>query len=508
MNFFLFTALLFFATGCNIFPGYFQPDPAESNGVSPDRELPWVPACCEKSPLPEPPVALPQTDDCNKIFTPLELVDIALLNNPETKRSWAVARAAAYQIGVPTSLEYPQVEGTITMAAFKQSENRNVTGLGGVTGGIGVPGYFDELTSDILISYLVLDFGGREAAIESARQALWTSNWLHNRSVQNVVFNVLQAYYNYGAAKGAVIASEENLKNSEKTLASAEAQFQAGTQNKLDYLLAKTNTVNSRLALDTAIGQMNINFGILIHTLGIPQNTCFKVKELPEDIPLDKLDVCVDQWIDLAKSQRPDLAAAWATVKERQSDFVVAYSSGLPTLTAIGDFQRTKFFQHGLSSGFSLEGALQLNIPIFDGFLQKSQIRVAREQIVEALSDMQAVETSVVLDVVESYWNFKTATEAVKTSDEALTYSQQAYEAAYMTYQYGTGTILDLLLAQSNLAQARYQKVLSRAQWLVSLSNIAYSTGTIDVTGVSLNANEIELEMEEVDPCTIDQPCE
>lgn len=50
------------------------------------------------------------------------------------------------------------------------------------------------LAHNLSISYLLLDFGGRQATIEAAKQALYYSNWTHNRQIQRVIISVLQAY--------------------------------------------------------------------------------------------------------------------------------------------------------------------------------------------------------------------------------------------------------------------------------------------------------------------------
>src|SRR5206468_7805623 len=62
------------------------------------------------------------------------------------------------------------------------------------------------------VSWLLFDFGGREADVEDARRALYAADWTHNAAIQNVVLTVAQAYYQYLNAKAILTARQANLK--------------------------------------------------------------------------------------------------------------------------------------------------------------------------------------------------------------------------------------------------------------------------------------------------------
>ncbi|MBW2203602.1 MAG: TolC family protein [Deltaproteobacteria bacterium] len=137
-------------------------------------------------------------------FTLAQLVDVALRINPSTKVAWERARSAAAQWGVARGDYYPTISGDVSGAAAGGSAR-------GVLGQVGVS-----------LNYLLLDFGGREASVESARQALAAANWNHNQVIQDVLRNVPQAYYEYIGYKAQVRASEASLKEALTSLDSTE----------------------------------------------------------------------------------------------------------------------------------------------------------------------------------------------------------------------------------------------------------------------------------------------
>ncbi len=460
-----------------------------------------------------------------------DLISIALQNNPSTQQTWANARAAAFSVEIAKSALYPSVLLSETLQYSNSQLDEGppdiipvTTGATGATGATGTTaqsvqgvstlpfshsalhraqvvdttvidttgnnaiatstvtpsvGEFTTLTSDLSISYLLLDFGGRQATIEAAKQALYNSNWTHNRQVQQVIINVLNAYYTYMGLSALVIARESDLKNAQTNYDAANRLFEAGVKTKLDVLQAKTDLINIQLNIVDLEGQKKVAYGRLANAIGLPSQSDFQVPEIPQDLPIDVITAGIEQLIDQAKRNRPDLAAAYALHEMRKEEIVIARSSGLPTLSTFVDLQGNNDFNNSNFNTHSLSASLVVSAPLFDGFLYVNRERRAKEFLRGACANLRAVELNITLDVLTSYFTFKTAVQSLKYSDEFLKYSEEAYEAALIMYREGIGTILDLLNAQRALANARAQKIQARTQWAIALSNISFAAGTL-----------------------------
>jgi outer membrane protein len=81
------------------------------------------------------------------------------------------------------------------------------------------------------------------------------------------------------------------------------------------------------------------------------------------------------------------------------------------------------------------------------------------------------------LDVWTGYFGVRTAAQRVGTSRDLLTSAQQSLDVAEGRYKEGLGTILDVLTAESALANARAQEVQARTDWLLSLAQLAHGIG-------------------------------
>lgn len=457
-----------------------------------------------------------------------DLLNTALQNNPSTQQTWAQARAAAFSVEMAKSTLYPTVtlneslnytntqlddgpldvvptstadtaaddnpsavnsslqnqagpfkarraQGADTTTVTTSDFNTDIT----VTNFGSAPGEFSDLVSELSISYLLLDFGGRRATIEAAKQALYNSNWTHNRQVQQVLLLVLDAYYTYSGLTALLEARQSDLKNAQTNYEAASQLFEAGVKTKLDVLQAKSDLINIELNIADIEGQKSIAYGQLANALGLPSNAEFRVPKFPQQLPIDVVNANIHQLIEKAKRSRPDLAAAYALHEQRKEEVVIARSAGLPILGTAVQLQEFNSFNTPDLNSHSVSASLVLSAPLFNGFFYANQERRAKEFLRGACANLREVELAITLDVITSYFNFRTAVQSLKYSDEYLNYSEQTYEAAFIIYREGIGTILDLLTAQRTLANARAQKIQARTQWARSLSAISFAVGTL-----------------------------
>jgi len=432
--------------------------------------------------------------DLSKPLSVFELIDVALRNNPSTKQSWADARAAAFNLRAQKSSLYPTLELDETLAYTKQDAGLGINSLSSKSSvgnsssstldGIGSQ-YFNTLITDFIGSYLLLDFGERCADIDAARQALYASNWTHNRALQTVIIDVITTYYNQLDAAASYLASLRSLEDAETTLEAAEQKLEVGVTNVADVLQARSNYAGGKLLVSEAKGHLMISRGRLARAIGLPADVFIEVELLPEDLKVEKISEDIEELIAAAKEHRPDLGAIHAQLMQKEAELRSAESAGMPTITANVDLEDDHYINNTKLDGYVYNGAFALNVPIFSGFYYINKIKQARAEVSAACATLRSKEYDVLLQVLEAYYDNQTAVENYQYSTEFLESSSENYDVALSNYKSGTGTILDVLNALKDLAQARSQFVQSRTKWLTSLANIAYTTGTIGDSGVN-----------------------
>lgn len=417
------------------------------------------------------------------------LIDIALNNNPKTQESWALARAAAYGWYASKSAYYPTITGSETLILQKSKSGQSVAALDDINGVASSGGasrgfFYDQfLIQELVLSYLLFDFGGRDANYEATRQMLISANWMHNQVLQNVILQVMQSYYAYLQTLGLLEAKREQIKDAQASSDAAESQYEVGVVTKVDFLLAKTNLINVQLQLTQLEGDLQINRGQIAAALGYSASTKLNLAGLPKEINLQDVEVSVEELVQLAMEERPDLAAAYANYFANEQEIIIARSLGLPTLNFLSDAQKVNEIHHPRNNSERYRAGISLDIPIFAGFLYVNNTRQAEERAAAARAVVEDLQTSISFQVVSAYYNLKIAIETVKSAKESLAFAKEAYNAAALNYQYGIGSILDLLTAQTALANARAQLVNANTGWVTSLANLAHAVGTLKGNG-------------------------
>ena len=106
-------------------------------------------------------------------------------------------------------------------------------------------------------------------------------------------------------------------------------------------------------------------------------------------------------------------------------------------------------------------------------------MKKARANKTVAEAELRQNQLSVIQDVVTSHTSVKTAFDALQFADSLLETASKQYDVILGRYKAGVATILELVSAQSTLANARSSQVSSTNQWLNSLVNLSYAAGTL-----------------------------
>lgn len=406
-------------------------------------------------------------------LTLAEVVDIGLRNNPNTRLSWANARAAAAAYGSARGAYLPTVDGEVTGTRLKTVASQ---GRSAVTQSV--------LSPSLSLSYLLFDFGGRSGNIGTARNALLAANFTHNATLQSVVLQIQTAYFEYVANRALLEAQQTTTREARANLAAAEERNRVGVATIADVLQARTAASQAQLAAQTTEGNLLTSRGALALSLGLPANIPYDIDSTAGQLPVSVLADSVDLLIAGAVEVRPDLAAARAEFDASRSQISVARANRLPSLVLNGVGGRT-YTTSLPQGGNNYTVSLGLRIPLFAGFSRLYDQREAAALADAAGARADALGQQVVFEVFRSYYALQTAARRVRTADDLIASATQSSEVALARYKAGVGLVLDLLSAQSALADARAQHVLARLEWNTSLAQLAHDAGVLDPRGGS-----------------------
>lgn len=472
--------ILLTCAGC--YPNRAVIDPWSYAPSSPST--PWLPP---KSVKPmalsdDPPEVLSQEEP----YSLGELIDIALRNNQQTKITWAQARSAAASYGQSQSQFFPEVTGDFSIARYREP-SFTTSGVASLTNPTGTSAetaitvqdiYYTYWTPQLTLSYLIYDFGTLRATSEAARQALYNADWTHNDAILTLLQTIMNDFYNYLYQRQLLKADVANVETAQLTLEAAQTGFSTGVRDVSDVLQAKTQLLQNQTTWASEQQNVETAYTQMLYDMGLPANMKLKTQELPTQLPNKDVIPPVETLIAVAIQNRPDLLAAEANLRSKQQSLIAAKRQFLPQFNYNFNIGKD-YYNKGLHDVYNFVSTVSVSMPLFQGFFYRNAIKIAEANREAAEDQMKQSELTMIQQITSYHYNVNIAYETLQFATAFLAAAEEQYVVALSQYKQGTNTILDVVSAQSSLADARARQASAIQQWFTSLSNLAYATGIL-----------------------------
>jgi len=407
-------------------------------------------------------------------LTLAELIDIALVNSPITKKSWAEAKAAAANYGKSLHDYFPSVDFEAHYHRYKSSTLTVDPNFP-----TSVATFYQTIAGpEVTLTYTLFDFGQRKYSSSEAMYSLQYADWSHNRELQTIIQIVMNDYYSYQSAKEKYTALEQDLADASTALDAAVQKFQNGIAAVGDVVQAKTKYLQTKIQLTSQKDEVETDLATLTNDIGLPANIKIHTENFPEKVNPNPILQDVDLLIAKAQKYRQDYFAATAHVRALESGVYYAKAQGMPRIDTQFDIGKN-YFSQGMSEDYHFSALIKLSFPLFKGFLYKNQERMAFAKLRKAKALLEQTELAIAKDVTTANFHVKNAADNVYNAEAYLEAAQERFSIALSNYKVGTATILDVLSAQSSLADARAREVKSKKDWFMALASLAYATGTL-----------------------------
>ncbi len=429
------------------------------------------------------------TDDLGPVPSPprtlAALMIEALERNPSTRMAWESARAAAGRMGMADSLYLPRVK------LYAEGDHEK-----DVYPAVPAPLFYQgwNASTGISMTWLLADFGRREAAVEAARHGLEAANLTHNREIERVVFGVQQAYFRLDAQQGLLEAAGEDLDNARIQLEMVESRMVVGLATRPALLESRQQFAKAQYQFEsTKAGLYEAQAGLAV-AVGVPAGTPIVIQSL-QSMPLPKeLDVAVESVVVQSLAQRPDIQAAVAREREARDRVHEAEADFLPTVSMVGNLEwgwldgtasigSQEAANHGVATFGSI--GLEAEWSIFEGWERTSRLYQARAEEAKSRAALQLLQLAVSNEVWSAYFDVRASRSLFAAGEALLASALDEYEAVFAAYANGLATISQLVLSESDLFDARATLIRARAEYLDSTARLAFASGAAPVSATS-----------------------
>ncbi len=317
---------------------------------------------------------------------------------------------------------------------------------------------------------------------------------------QAMILRVASAYFD-------ILRAEENLQTAiaeeraiQRQLEQTRERFEVGLlpitdvhEAQASFDNASVNTLEARGTLDIAFEALSVLTGQNYQQLaGLVGN--FPVKN-PEP-------GAREEWVEFALQNNFTLKAAEYAREAAADNARAKKSEHLPTVTGSLSYYNNHADSDfdGVIDGSALDvpagsdqdghtASLRLNVPLFSGGLTSAQRRQAAQQHIQAQENYIAVQRNTVQQARSQHLNVVTDSARVRARSQAITSAESALEATQAGYDVGTRNIVDVLIAQRSLFQAKRNYHNARYDYIASLLKLREVAGQLSPDDIyQLNA--------------------
>ena len=275
-------------------------------------------------------------------------------------------------------------------------------------------------------------------------------------------------------AERAVGAAQANVDLAQTLLQLAQDQHSAGVATGVDVTRAQTRLAEQQTALaqaQTTSEQARLSLQRVVGLpLGSPLVLTDQLRFVEEPLP------AVDTAVAQAGQDRREIQVAAEQTRLSDLERKAARADHLPSLEVVGDYGSS-----GITPGsFDLPTrrvALQLNVPIFNGGLTQGRVTAAASRQRQTELELSNIRGQVEEDVRLALTTLRTAAVQVRAADESITLAQRELEMARDRFRAGVGDNLEVVTAQTSLANARVAQVTALAQHNAARLNLAAALG-------------------------------
>jgi len=301
----------------------------------------------------------------------------------------------------------------------------------------------------------------------------------YEQTRQLVALEVKVRYFDLLQAARLLRVAEELVRSSEEQVKLEENLYEVGATTKANLLRAKVKLGEDRLSFISAqnnlsIAKANLN-DILSWSLDTPV-------EVVDNLDVERAELNLNSLIERAISQHTSVKIAEARVQQARSSLGMAKSGRMPTLSASGsyswgDSDLPKDLEDWKDHD-SWRIGLSLNMPIFDGFATKSNIRQARLNLAVAQEEWEQAIRDVALAVKQAYLNVTEAEERIQVTEESLALAEEERRLAQERYRLGASLLLELIDSQAAYSTAQTNHISALYDYQLAIAQLEHAIGS------------------------------
>ncbi len=390
----------------------------------------------------------------------------------------------------------------ISLPEFGERQQQGLEEIGASFGGgdnpFSVP---NEFINGITVEQTLFS-GSAFAAIKAAAQLRDINNRALERQEQILIDDIRQTFYQALLAQEQVDVQRQSVLRTSQTLDDVAKRVTQGVAPKFERLSAEVELVNLETEFVQVQNQADQSIDALKMQLGMPIEQPLRLRgELEPGDAATFMNVSVDNAVDAALQNRPDLEQARLAIELRKIDKTITKSAYLPIVSAFANFNyigrvpddRSYIesdpddpfsFSQGTNDFFSrnywnpsVAAGVRLTWSIFDGFQTSARVQQRQVAVNQAEVEFDQTLESVRLEVNTALRDLEAARRRIQSQERNVANAELNYEYAQSRLTEGVATQLEERNASEQLDISRLNYLQAVHDFLVAQSAFQTAIG-------------------------------
>ena len=254
------------------------------------------------------------------------------------------------------------------------------------------------------------------------------------------------------------------------------AMLENGKASPAQLAQQKAALGQSRLSATQARNNLNLSLLDLSQLLELPNPEGFSI--VRPSVPIDGIllgnpeDIYAE-----AVENKPAIKAAMFRLDASAFTIKGAKGAFLPSISANGGLGTNYYtmssapsatFMEQVKHNFSQYLGISLSVPIFSGFQNRNQVRLAELSRTNQMLQLENTKKTLYKEIQQAYYNAVAAADRYRSSEDAKESARESFELMKAKYENGKSNITEFneardswLEAESNLVRSRYEYLYS-----------------------------------------------
>ena len=338
----------------------------------------------------------------------------------------------------------------------------------------------------IEINQPVFNGGGSVAQLKAAQESFRASRANYYAQEQKIILQLIETYLDCYAAKEKYEISEARVKSSQQNLDTTEEKLKLGESTTIDLATAKANLAAAETNKLTQYANYQAMKAAFAKAFGIEANN-IALPTMPGNLPST-----LESLTHRAILVNPNIDYARHSVSKSKATEMVAKSALLPNVSI--KLQQGKTFYNPQNivtqqiNDKSTTSIISVNVPIYaQGGAEYSKIRKTKNQTRLAVIQLDNNTKQVRAQSIGAWENYEAAKSKVIATAQGVEAAQVSYDGTVQEEIVGSKTILDVLMAEDKLNDAKISKVDAHKESVLSAYQMKALVGELTAKSLRLS---------------------